>query len=211
MGSSACSGSISSCRGAGTSSCTASGGSFRRTGTGARCSSPSRAGIGGRGVQFRRLTRSFRGPGVRRWPVAITRIQGDVLDHEIFWLSALGGLNVAILGAAVSVARQVEAWEGTPRCTRAVAHHDGSSARRPPSAGPDLVRVEAHRSADHSRHYPTIRKYLRGSALTSRSFRSKGARGATRPEWCSGFCRIAFVLLGRVAPDVHRLLRYGQR
>ena len=36
--------------------------------------------------------------GVGLW--AITQIRGDVLDHEIFWLAALGGLNVAILGAA---------------------------------------------------------------------------------------------------------------
>ena len=31
---------------------------------------------------------------------AITQIRGDVLDHEIFWLAALGGLNVAVLNAA---------------------------------------------------------------------------------------------------------------
>jgi len=36
--------------------------------------------------------------GVGLW--AITQIEGDILDHEIFWLAALGALNLAILGAA---------------------------------------------------------------------------------------------------------------
>jgi hypothetical protein len=31
---------------------------------------------------------------------AVSRIEGDILDHEIFWLSALGALNLAIIGAA---------------------------------------------------------------------------------------------------------------
>ena len=36
--------------------------------------------------------------GVGLW--ATTRIEGEILDHEIFWLAALGALNLAILGAA---------------------------------------------------------------------------------------------------------------
>jgi hypothetical protein len=31
---------------------------------------------------------------------AVSRIEGDILDHEIFWLTALGALNLAIIGAA---------------------------------------------------------------------------------------------------------------
>lgn len=31
---------------------------------------------------------------------ALTRIRGDIVDHEIFWLSALGALNVAVIGSA---------------------------------------------------------------------------------------------------------------
>jgi hypothetical protein len=31
---------------------------------------------------------------------ALTRIRGDILDHEVFWLSAFGALNLAIISAA---------------------------------------------------------------------------------------------------------------
>lgn len=32
---------------------------------------------------------------------AMTRIRGDIVDHEIFWLSALGALNLALIGSAL--------------------------------------------------------------------------------------------------------------
>jgi len=32
---------------------------------------------------------------------ALTRVRDDILDHEIFWLSAFGPINAAIIGAAV--------------------------------------------------------------------------------------------------------------
>jgi hypothetical protein len=31
---------------------------------------------------------------------ALTRVRDDILDHEIFWLSAFGAINLAVLGAA---------------------------------------------------------------------------------------------------------------
>ena len=31
---------------------------------------------------------------------ALTRVRDDILDHEIFWLAALGAINLAVIGAA---------------------------------------------------------------------------------------------------------------
>jgi hypothetical protein len=53
---------------------------------------------------------------------ALTRIRGDILDHEIFWLSALGSLNLAVIGAAWLRGRvmfRVDWWAGAiavPAC-----------------------------------------------------------------------------------------------
>lgn len=41
---------------------------------------------------------------------SITRIQGDILDHELFALVALGALNLAILGIAAVRVVWPTAW-----------------------------------------------------------------------------------------------------
>lgn len=42
---------------------------------------------------------------------SITRIRGDILDHEIFWLSAVGAVNLAVLSAATFRAGYAR-WRG---------------------------------------------------------------------------------------------------
>jgi hypothetical protein len=80
---------------------------------------------------------------------AITRIQGDVLDHELFWLSALGALNLAILGAgAVRVVGgdRLRAWMQHPRVM--------SGAGGLVLIGCALIRRSARAHADKNPHAP---------------------------------------------------------
>jgi hypothetical protein len=51
---------------------------------------------------------------------AITRIRGDVLNHEIFWLAAFGALNAALIAAAC-LREVTEPWRAALPTWRAVA------------------------------------------------------------------------------------------
>lgn len=51
---------------------------------------------------------------------AITRIHGDVLDHELFWLVALGALNLGILAGAIVNRIWQAAWSWRDRAGVAV-------------------------------------------------------------------------------------------
>jgi hypothetical protein len=53
---------------------------------------------------------------------AITRIRGDILDHEIFWLAAFGAINMAIIASAtLRAAAEVRILPGAARVAASVA------------------------------------------------------------------------------------------
>ncbi len=53
---------------------------------------------------------------------AVTRIRGDILDHEIFWLAAFGAINIAIIGSAtLRAAAEVRILPGAARVAASMA------------------------------------------------------------------------------------------